>query len=89
MTVRSWTLLVDDRPVGIAGWFVFGGVAHVFSDLTPGAPRQTVWRAAKLFMTQLPGSAICVTKGSGAFLGRLGWRYLGDCDEGEVYAWHS
>jgi hypothetical protein len=89
MTVRCWTLLVDDEPVGIAGWFVVHGVAHVFSDLKPGVPKLAVWRAARKLMGLLPRSAICVTTGSGLFLDRLGWVYLGDCDEGEVYAWHS
>ena len=88
-TVRAWTLLIEDQPVGVAGWFMYGGVAHVFSDLRPGVPKLTAWRAARQFMALVPPSALCVTRGAGPFLERLGWRYCGQHGDDEVYGWHS
>ena len=88
-SVRAWVLEKNGDVVGIAGYWLAGGRAVVFSDLMQsGMPKVTIWRAAREFMKKLKIPSLCVAQeGSGPFLERLGWDYLGDSPDGEVYQW--
>ena len=87
-SVRAHVLLEGGVIVGVAGYHIEAGVAVVFSDLRPGVSKIKVWRAARMFMDRLDIPAVCVSQnGSGRFLERLGWKFLGSSGDGEVYAW--
>lgn len=87
-TLRAWTLEADGEPVALAGYFMSSGHAMVFSDITDGIPKMTLWREAKRFMDKLKVPGVCVAaEGSGPFLERLGWAFAGHSEDGEVYTW--
>lgn len=78
-TIRAWALEVDGHVEGIAGYYVAGGNAVVFSDVNEGVKKMTIWRAGLSFVKSLPLPAICEgTEKSKAFLERLGWVQVGD-----------
>lgn len=88
MTIRARVLEQDGKPVAIAGYFLNGGKAVMFSDVKGAIPKMTIWREAKAMMAGLKLPAICVAEcGSGAFLERLGWSLAGNSADGEVYTW--
>lgn len=93
-TARAWVAELDGEVIGIAGWYRRAdGYALAFSDMTdamrmwPGM----IMREAKRFMGALSGPAVCVAncneEGAARFLSHLGWRKVGVCEDGEVYAW--
>lgn len=83
MSVRGVVWETDGEVVGLAGRYLLGGRTVIFSDAKPGLPKLAVWRAAKKFMAEVVGPAVCVTENSGPFLERLGWVK----GEGEEYLW--
>ncbi|MDX1742939.1 MAG: hypothetical protein R3186_05015, partial [Ruegeria sp.] len=89
LTVRAWAMDVNGEPAAVAGFFMAGGRAVVFSDIAKeGIPKLAIWRAAKKFMEKLTCPAACVAKeGSQEFLERLGWVYNGTDETGDVYTW--
>lgn len=86
-TVRAWTWVCDGDPVAIAGWYMSGTRAVVFSNLVDrGISKVRIWREALGFMRDMDLPALCVaTCGSEAFLERLGWRHAYSGPYGEVY----
>lgn len=87
VTVRAW-VLTDGREVyALAGYYVAGGAAIVFSDIVKPLPKLTIWRNAKWLMSVLPKAALATTTGGGPFLERLGWRRVGPRGDEEVYEW--
>lgn len=83
MTVRATVWERDGEVVGLAGYYLHGDVAVVFSEAKEGLPKLAVWREAKAFMARLKRPAVCFTEGSGRFLERLGWVK----GQGEEYRW--
>lgn len=87
-TIRAKVLERDGEVVGVAGYYVGGPTAVVFSDAKEGIPKIRIWREAVKFMRELNLPALCVaTPGSEAFLQRLGWTFAGLDDGKEVYRW--
>lgn len=87
-SVRARVLEQGGEIVGVAGYFMAGGRAVVFSDLKGDVPNMTIWREAKALMDSLRVPALCIAEnGSGPFLERLGWQYVGPSADGEVYEW--
>jgi hypothetical protein len=84
-SMRAWVLKRNDEVLGVAGFYVSNGVAVVFSDSTDGIPKLRIWRESLKFMRDLKIPAICTTQGSGPFLERLGWIYVGPSSDGDVY----
>lgn len=91
VAIRAWVLDVDGEPAAIAGYFLNGTHAVMFSDIREGAtiPKMTVWRESAALMERMTLPAICVATGSsGRFLKRLGWRWIGASAAGDVYEWN-
>ena len=87
-TVRAKVLEADGEVMGIAGYYLSGGVAIVFSDNKPGIPKMTIWRQSVALMNSLTIPALCVaSEGSERFLERLGWARVGPTDAGVIYQW--
>lgn len=87
-SVRAWAMERDGVVVGLAGYFVAGGRAVMFSDINAPIPAVAIWRASKALMENLRIPAICVgTEKSKPFLERLGWEYVGDSSDGMVFEW--
>ncbi len=87
-TIRASVFEVDGELIGIAGYYLAGGVAVVFSDNKPDIPKMTIWRHAKAMMDSLRLPAICfATETSGPFLERLGWQFIEETDAGDMYKW--
>jgi len=90
LTVRARVLEVDGKLAGIAGYWMAGDQAVVFSDIAEDVtiPKLRIMREGLAFMKELDVPARCLAdEGSGAFLTRLGWEHIGTSDEGEVYQW--
>tara|TARA_Y100000310_G_scaffold30952_1_gene29368 strand:- start:444 stop:794 length:351 start_codon:yes stop_codon:yes gene_type:complete len=88
-TVRARVLERDGEIVGVAGYWMAGGMAVMFSDARGDIPKLTIWREAKAMMQSMNIPALCIaTEGSEPFLERLGWRYLGPSQDGGVYQWN-
>lgn len=87
-TVRARVLEVDDQIVGVAGYWLAGGVAVMFSDIRGDIPNLTIWRESKAMMQSMNIPALCIaTAGSERFLERLGWHYVGPSSDGGVFQW--
>lgn len=87
-TVRARVLEQDGRVVGLAGYYIAGGVAVMFSDMKEAIPAMTIWRESKAMMAEIKIPAICVAESnSGPFLERLGWVCAGPSTDGDVYTW--
>ena len=83
-SVRARVLEVDGRIVGVAGYYIEGSCAVVFSDAKEDIPKMTVWREAKAMMQSIRLRGVCTAcEGSGPFLERLGWKHMGE----GVYEW--
>lgn len=81
-------LEIDGKVVGLAGYYLMGGHAVMFSDGKEGIPKMTIWRESVAMMQSMKLPAICFSHdGSGPFLKRLGWTYVGPSPDGEVYKW--
>lgn len=86
--VRARVLEQDGKPVGLAGYYVEGGKAVMFSDMNDKIPAMTIWRESKAMMARIKIPAVCVAESnSGPFLERLGWVRVGHSEHGEVYTW--
>ena len=84
--MRARVLERDGEVVGIAGYYLVGGVAFMFSDNRDDIPKLTIWREAKAMMAEMKLPAICTaTEQSGPFLERLGWVPVGN----GVYSWQG
>ena len=78
----------DCEVIGIAGYYIIGSVAVMFSDNKESVPALTIWRESKALMQGMKIPAICFgSEKSGPFLKRLGWQYVGSSQDGEVYSW--
>lgn len=87
-TIRARVLERDGEVVGVAGYFVTGGMAVMFSDKRADIPKMTIWREAVAMMKGMKIPAVCVAEsGSGPFLERLGWKRAGTSADGDVYTW--
>ena len=87
-TIRANVLDVDGEVLGIAGYYLHGGNAVVFSDNKPDIPKLTIWRQAKALMKSLRLPSVCfATETSGPFLKRLGWQFVEETDAGDMYKW--
>lgn len=87
-SIRAHVLVINGEVVGIAGYYLAGKVAMLFSDVRPDVPKMTIWRAAVKYMAGMKLPALCTgSEKSGPFLERLGWAYVGPSDDGEVYSW--
>lgn len=87
-SLRARVLEVDGEIVGVAGYYLMGNVAVMFSDSKGDIPKMTIWRESKAMMDRIKIPAICIAQeGSGRFLKRLGWTYAGPSPDGEVYEW--
>lgn len=85
-SVRARVLEQDGEILGVAGYYMAGGTAVVFSDMKPGISKMTIWRESVAMMKTIKMPALChASDGSGPFLERLGWRPVGP--DGEVYEW--
>lgn len=81
-------LEIQGEVAGIAGYRINGGHAVVFSDMKADIPMMTIWREAKAMMQSLKIPAVCYAEeGSGPFLERLGWAYIGGTKDGDMYKW--
>lgn len=93
VSARAWVAELDGEVIGIAGYYLKGGAALVFSDMTDAmrAYPVTIMREAKRVMAEIRVPAVCIAsserKGSARFLRRLGWTFARSTDEGEAYAW--
>ena len=88
-SIRARVLELDGEVVGVAGYYLVGGIAVMFSDTKADIPKLTIWRESKAMMAGMRIPAVCVASdGSGPFLERLGWRHLGPSPDGEVYQWN-
>lgn len=88
-TVRARVVEVDGVVQGIAGYYIAGGIAIMFSD-SKELPKVTIWRESKKMMESMKLPAICIGSGdSRSFLERLGWAYVGTTDAGEIFQWHN
>jgi len=89
-SVRARVLEMDGEVVGVAGYYLIGGAALMFSDSKADLPKMTIWREAKAMMATMKLPAICVaTETSGPFLERLGWARIGGYEANEVYSWQG
>ncbi len=92
-TMKAKVAVMDGEPVGLAGYYMVGDAAFVFSTMTDAIKDRPmlIWREAKAFMDALKVPARCVADpnipGSGRFLRRLGWTLAGTRDGVEVYEW--
>lgn len=87
-TIRARVLERDGAVVGVAGYYIINGLAVMFSDSKGDISKMTIWRESKAMMDGMKIPAICVSQdGSGPFLERLGWQYVGPSADGEVYKW--
>ena len=87
-TVRARVLDIDGEIAAIAGYYISGGVAVVFSDIKLAVPKMTIWREARAMMDGLKLPAVCLADcGSGLFLERLGWSEVGTTKDGDIYKW--
>lgn len=90
---RAWVAELDGKVIGLAGYYLMGGRAFVFSDMDEAMARYpvTIMREARRLMAGLRLPALCIAdparETSGRFLERLGWRLVGPGDEGDIYAW--
>lgn len=98
VTARAWVADLGGEPIAIAGFYLDGGVVHVFSDMKDEMRRfpVTIMRAAISLMGWISASGLpaeCVADeeeaNSRSFLERLGWAHVGANEYGEVYQWHS
>ncbi|WP_456389745.1 hypothetical protein [Profundibacter sp.] len=88
-SIRANVLEIGGKVVGVAGYHIAGGMAVVFSDGTDAIPKQRIWRESLKFMRELKIPAICIASdGSGHFLERLGWKYCGPSNDGDVYTFN-
>lgn len=88
MTVRAWAWRVDGEVMAVAGYYMHGMTAVVFSELKPGAPKLAIWRESRKFMEKIKLPAICgTTPESRPFLERLGWKFSHMDGEKEVLTW--
>jgi len=88
-SVRAWVMEKDGVVVGIAGYFLSGGRAVMFSDMNAPIPAMAIWRASVALMKSMQVPAICVgTEKSAPFLKRLGWVYVGNSSDGMVFEWN-
>jgi hypothetical protein len=88
-TVKAFSVYRDGELVAIAGVTLERERIVAFSDIKEGvtAPKITIWRTAKetvKHIAKLNLPAIAIT-GSGKFLESLGFKYVGECDEGTIY----
>lgn len=92
-TVRARVAIKNGEVAAIAGYFVKGGLAHVFSEIRDNLPKTLIWREALTMMKRIDIPAVCVAdrqiEGSCRFLERLGWRHVASVAEGEVYSWRT
>lgn len=90
-TIRARVAVDGDEVVGIAGYFVRHGMAHVVSEIRGDLPKQLIWREAVAMMKRINLPAVCLADpaiaGSCRFLERLGWRHVETTEQGEVYSW--
>lgn len=93
--MRAKVALIDGEPVGLAGYYLRGGVAFVFStQLGPLEGKgRFILREARKFMSEIKFPARCVADparpSAGRFLRRLGWRLATSVDGLEVYEWQT
>ena len=87
-SVRARVLERGGEVVGVAGYYMAGGFAIVFSDIKGKIPSMTIWREAVALLESLKVPAICVAQeGSEKLLERLGWKHASSSENGEVYTW--
>lgn len=93
-SVRARVAEMSGEIVGVVGWRMVNGIAHVFSEIRPALkahPRRIVNEARRV-MAMLP-HAVCVAdpsiKNAPRFLIWLGWQHIGCTSFGEVYAWRN
>ena len=92
-SARAWVAEVDGEVIGIAGYYLRGGAALVFSDMREAmkAYPVTIMREARRLMARIKVPAVCIADpdlpGSGRFLERLGWRFDRRTEEGDQYTW--
>lgn len=90
-SARAWVAELDGRVIAVAGYYIDGGAAVVFSDMKDEMYDfpVTIVREARAFMARLPVPAACSAsprvRGAGRFLRRLGWQHL----RGNVFVWNS
>lgn len=62
-TVKAWVAVEDDKPVGIGGYYLLGGMAVVFTDQR-GMSKRDMVRGARALMTKLKKLRMDVVAGS-------------------------
>lgn len=91
-TLKAEVFEHNGEVIAVVGYYFLNGWALVFSDIMETAPRlkMRVWREAVRFMGKLTFPALCVAdEGSGPFLTRLGWQFVGPSGDGDVYSWRD
>jgi hypothetical protein len=90
--IRARVVDDEDGPAMVAGYWIAGQAAVVFSDIREDAKvsKLRIFKEARHFMNRLNMKAVCVADpGSGPFLERLGWDFTGFTeDKQEVYRWN-
>ena len=80
-TIKAQVWEIDGEIVGVAGYYLIGPTAMVFSDMRGDIPKMSVWRASKEFMKNLKFPVLCEgTEESAPFLKRLGWQPVPDME---------
>ena len=88
-SVRAWVMECGGTVIGIAGYFMAGERAVMFSDMNAPIPAIAIWRASKALMKAMRVPAICVgDEVSAPFLERLGWVYVGKSFDGMIFEWN-
>ncbi len=80
-TVKAWVAMEDDKPVGIGGYYLSGGVAVVFTDHGDMSKRDMI-RGARALMVELKKLGMDVIAGSdfpnATMLKHFGFEPFGD-----------
>lgn len=91
-SVRALVFTEGGVRLGICGVKYDNGYLVAFSELfVPDIPKVKIWRAAKIFIKKLvkdrgfPVLAVTDNEASARFLVRLGFEFLSEDNEGDVY----
>ncbi len=80
-TVKAWVAVEDDKPVGIGGYYLAGGMAVAFTDQRDMSKRDMV-RGARALMAELKKLGMEVVAGSdfpnATILKHFGFEPFGD-----------
>lgn len=87
-SIRAVVWERDGEILGVAGYYIVGGSAVLFSDVRPDAPKFAIWKQARKYMSEVRIPMICeADESSSAFLKRLGWAYLETVEGKDIYSW--